>query len=87
MDVYWGLDATQAIDILDPYWSEGNSELNMTVTPGQTFGILLSTPDAETEIELHTFDPDGLLSMESFTPTPLYMPRSEFTFPDENGEM
>jgi hypothetical protein len=43
----------------------------MTVTPGQTFGILLSTPDADTEIELHSFDPDGLLSMESFTPTPL----------------
>jgi hypothetical protein len=71
MDVYWGLDAAETVDVLDSRWPEGKSELNMTVTPGQTFGILLSTPDADTEIELHSFDPDGLLSMESFTPTPL----------------
>jgi len=59
----------------------------MTVTPGQTFGILLSVPDPETEIDLETFDPDALLSMESFTPQPLTNARSEFMFHDENGNI
>jgi len=87
MGVYNGLSAAKAVDVMDPTWATGSSQLNMTVTPGQTFGILLSVPDIETEIELDLFDPDALLSMAAFTPVPLILPRSEFKFPDENGNI